>query len=118
MRISDWSSDVCSSYLYLVVSLFTSLGRTLRPRHPWALALGPAGAACVRPCHRAPSLGPARRSLFSRARSPWPSTHLRRRRPGYRAPAFASLPTPIADAAGPPEETGRTSCRERVCEYV
>src|SRR3546814_4933805 len=31
MRISDWSSDVCSSDLLVLVALYVSLGRELAP---------------------------------------------------------------------------------------
>src|SRR3546814_6630970 len=85
MRISDWSSDVCSSDLRLRAASDAVLpGRT------------DGRLAFQVPCPLA----------FSNVRV----------KPAEPAPATAALAKPVETAAA--EETGRASCRERVCQYV
>src|SRR3546814_19054016 len=100
MRISDWSSDVCSSDL----TLFDLLGHVEQ-----RVDLADVGVAGAQPLHHAPH--PA--GAFA-AR-------------GALAAAFMLVE--IADAADRLDdvgrlvhhsrgEIGRASCRERVCKYV
>src|SRR3546814_12167316 len=91
MRISDWSSDVCSSDLI-----------TAAPR----LQTSPAG----------PLAGPRRAFDKTLCAASCPISNLHRAmRPlhGLLSPEFPRQ-TPPATAV----EIGRASCRERVCQYV
>src|SRR3546814_3106212 len=88
MRISDWSSDVCSSDLRLVEHDHRRLHHE-RPRHLEQLAL-PAGERA--------------RELVAHV------VHLEATQQGVRPLLDGSLLRP--------PEIGRASCRERVCQYV
>src|SRR3546814_6510180 len=82
MRISDWSSDVCSS------------------------DLGDAGKSCAAGRLDRRSLPAVRLRLLC----------LRLRQRDAEEPA--EEPQRAGRGAGRPEEIGRASCRERVCQYV
>src|SRR3546814_16690552 len=97
MRISDWSSDVCSSDLYVERGDAEALrsGEGL-PEQP-ALLRGPRLH-----CHateREDRSGPVGEGA------------------GYRVLPAAGL---LCEGVGrePHDEIGRASCRERVCQYV
>src|SRR3546814_12199218 len=103
MRISDWSSDVCSS------DLITLGDRTLAivlQRHPRArrltLRLAP-DASEVRITMPAWARS-AEAIAFAHARRDWLGAQLTR--------------IPQRRSTGPGDEIGRASCRERVCTYV
>src|SRR3546814_16868761 len=98
MRISDWSSDVCSSDL----EAFSPFGRYLLARKRRRCASGP-------------------RQGVRRVRRGTMKT-----RSGWRLRALGALAVAAGLAAAVPAEAddwniveiGRTSCRERVCQYV
>src|SRR3546814_1258973 len=92
MRISDWSSDVCSSDL-----TFSSLDvlKTLLPR------MADGGFALKAPVAYRVEADPARVEAFERRRQ------LRQQ--------MAELDRQRRELCG---EIGRASCRERVCQYV
>src|SRR3546814_13194230 len=108
MRISDWSSDVCSSDLLFRVA---NLGRVAV-----TLALSPADAGKVRPGSQIEILAGDRRSV---ARVDFVSPIL------DETTRLASVIAVIDNRAGQwrvgepvTAELGRASCRERVCPYV
>src|SRR3546814_2926114 len=101
MRISDWSSDVCSSDLVLIgersIKPFPVLGRYERGNLLQHLIL-----------ERATGRGDQRRQrLF-----------LRRRNPVRDEPAKKTVHHPGSGQAQLAKQIGRASCRERVCKYV
>src|SRR3546814_15538052 len=126
MRISDWSSDVCSSDLH------GSPAAIPGPDRGGAAGDGPPGRA-------------RRRTLFPRALRPPLAGVLRQHRPGDRVMwvwlsgflviGYLSLTRSFAYLGVPPltifigeialalfivlrpGEIGRASCRERVCQY-
>src|SRR3546814_13872776 len=106
MRISDWSSDVCSSDLkraYVVAEHFAKLIRGDPADEP-----GPAsqrGYACRSIRRRTARRFPARRHA-----SIEPCRLLCVDQP------HGALDQPFGAEERP--ETGRASCRERVCQYV
>src|SRR3546814_15876657 len=112
MRISDWSSDVCSSDLGCdgggVAQRLVPHRRHVRARRRRRLVL------------RRPPEGrdpPARREhlvLGGRGRDPRPSRRARGRGGGGAERAHRGRG---AGGAGP-GQIGRASCRERVCQYV
>src|SRR3546814_14883064 len=111
MRISDWSSDVCSSDLVRDREQRIQGSGRARLRRLCGALLPPAAlsapvlrrpvgsgcAVCLRPCRRCMAVG-------------------------FRPPAAGHLPSAVFSLAQdrPPgrRELGRASCRERVCKYV
>src|SRR3546814_7980229 len=86
MRISDWSSDVCSSDL---TTVYAPGGDALA----WALFVPLLNLAEV--------------------------TGLNKKQPFWRdAQSFTEMSRIIGTVEGEPEQIGRASCRERVCQYV
>src|SRR3546814_19083037 len=122
MRISDWSSDVCSSDLAWRAS------RELRPdrrRREASRHLGPPSLLLVvqlarnaLPCFR----GWARLHLYARSDRPAPARRrLHRSRDARRARDDEQEVVTMAEHANPdlsPREIGRASGRERECQYV
>src|SRR3546814_15838554 len=106
MRISDWSSDVCSSDLNLLFSGPPGSGKSLL-------------ASCLPGI--LPDLTPAEAlevSMVASVAGSLEGGKLLRARP-YRAPHHsASMPALVGGGlkARPGEETGGTSCRERWCQ--
>src|SRR3546814_15854584 len=99
MRISDWSSDVCSSDL----SLLPLASESIIVRAPSPIAARELNIVDVA------SIGESRTSTI-----PDPSTGSSTVTSGTESKvgrAASSLP-------GPAEKIGRASCRERVCQYV
>src|SRR3546814_1012346 len=90
MRISDWSSDVCSSDLLLTP--------TLEPSSDGLMISG-------RPKRSAAVIRSASRSIHSHSGVGSPSA--------FQMRLVRSLSIANADA-----KIGRASCRERVCQYV
>src|SRR3546814_9776143 len=98
MRISDWSSDVCSSDLTPAISSLLMLTCAMRPYRTSAMEGG-----------------------ISIARVPEIATTPEARRLSYlwRIIAGMLVPDKVAAAAvEDPDKIGRASCRERVCQYV
>src|SRR3546814_20072824 len=103
MRISDWSSDVCSSDLYL---LSFSNFRTARTGLSGVQELLP-GTALI--------LGrglPTTETFWS----PWP--HARESVGEVDAPMLLEQSIRTCVSAWADSQIGRASCRERVCQYV
>src|SRR3546814_11518774 len=103
MRISDWSSDVCSSDLLLLVAFLRV--------HTFAHALL---SLAARPCYRVGHQTPRRRAGpalsgcvlgLGRIASELATLRFETR--------LLDLPQHAIDI-----EIGRASCRERVCKYV
>src|SRR3546814_3864914 len=99
MRISDWSSDVCSS------DLQTSYGNTgVLVENPWLVVNNPG----------------LWKSLARIARNRDPRVRVDWRFVSSRLPLFAAFlartSTRHADAVAH-SQIGRESCRERVCQY-
>src|SRR3546814_13444073 len=91
MRISDWSSDVCSSDLKTATRWSSSFGKTTHPGKP--VAKGP----------------------------PWRSGGHERLGPGHPLPVDRNqrrCRVGSSRQSGRIREIGRASCRERVCQYV
>src|SRR3546814_20720868 len=100
MRISDWSSDVCSSDLHRPVKLAVRIARQFgAPDDPLRLHEG---------------------GQFPAQRMDQAVFGLRFRQPRSRAgDQMDRLPQPfIGNAKGGAFEIGRASRRERVCQYV
>src|SRR3546814_17771588 len=100
MRISDWSSDVCSSYLEIKIVLAGDVLRDLQQNlldlaHPLAEPLIEAAAQLLRLALQGFGVRLQLRPLLG--------IGLRRQR---------------GAALGKVAEIGRASCRERVCQYV
>src|SRR3546814_11095259 len=106
MRISDWSSDVCSSDLFGPRVALTALARVLTPRTIFARASSPKRISFA-DMDVTPGLG-IRDWGFE------------------RAGAGCRIGTGLASAVrfyesripNPESQIGRASCRERVCQYV
>src|SRR3546814_5488731 len=104
MRISDWSSDVCSSDLPVVVENKPGGGGAvglMMVSHTkpdgYTLGMGATGAIAVNP-HR-PGASPLK--------------------PEQDLTPVAKLDNiPLVMIAGKSTEIGRAACRERVCQYV
>src|SRR3546814_11499655 len=98
MRISDWSSDVCSSDLICTVANDNDPSQVVISGHKGAVERA---VALVK------DFGIKRGVLLP-----------------VSAPFHCPLMQPAADAmaealaANPPAALGRESCRERVCQYV
>src|SRR3546814_16830527 len=115
MRISDWSSDVCSSDLF---------GEFARAKGSEAFSIEPLGPPILqRAAHFAGLFPPARQPpIIKSTRNPGN----RIKRPLIRQPpkqaklqGKARLPLPAGRRlAGLVIEIGRATCRERVCQYV
>src|SRR3546814_14286577 len=109
MRISDWSSDVCSSDLELIrttverhsgISVFAGIGERSREGHELLLELRQSGVL------------PRTALVFGQMNEP-PGA---RWRAGLTALAIAEHFRD--DAHENVLQIGRASCRERVCQYV
>src|SRR3546814_12593636 len=117
MRISDWSSDVCSSDLVTVAEHEIPPQGRLRDER-WsrtAKALAP-HRSCAADRVRWRRFRPAPPSLAAR-REEHPPDHRHRPRRARRLPLAH---TQIANGADPEltRKTGSASFRERVCQYV
>src|SRR3546814_15108185 len=112
MRISDWSSDVCSSDLFGALDLFAP--QVLKPESTrWRLALWAASRG--QPMTSSPAAGAA--TLDVRAREPaGPALKVSGFRELGDQAVRIDLIERVAEAAH--SEIGRASCRERVCQYV
>src|SRR3546814_15127388 len=110
MRISDWSSDVCSSDLHLARGpADTRQNARLRAgTADFELALD-RSAAAEDPLLRIQGTGIRTPITISYGRSALA--------PEALPPGFSHLRT-LPRSAGPFREIGRASCRERVCQYV
>src|SRR3546814_8495238 len=97
MRISDWSSDVCSSDLLIAQDVLKYRVDFHRPIPCIGTMLRPAGAPCTKGATLQGSL-------------PNPLT-------GERAMTGACR-NPRHEAEFNAQQIGRASCRERVCKYV
>src|SRR3546814_11219888 len=108
MRISDWSSDVCSSDL---------LGdEPLRPWDAAARAVSTAAKAKV-----AIVFGCERTGLTNEELDLCHAVTMIPANPGYSSLNLSQAVQVLAyelRKASLPEENGRASCRERVCQYV
>src|SRR3546814_4503518 len=98
MRISDWSSDVCSSDLITAADIATRQGNRhrARSRREWK-------RNDALPAVRADP----RLTALATAWLPIHGVHIIWQSPGTRQGSARS-----------PPEIGRASCRERVCQYV
>src|SRR3546814_3248727 len=95
MRISDWSSDVCSSDLAQAVS--AALAKGEEAGCPVVAAvIGATGELAA---------------LLRASGAPFPSSQIAK----DKANTAASFRAPTTDVY---EKIGRASCRERVCQYV
>src|SRR3546814_13368652 len=103
MRISDWSSDVCSSDLAAKAKVFgLELEQTIAPTQHLSLQLN---YAYVLPEYDSWS---DPRSGADQSKTPFYFT------PKHSGSATLSYTQPL----GGDVEIGRASCRERVCQYV
>src|SRR3546814_17465735 len=99
MRISDWSSDVCSSDLYHAAPL------------RWSMTIHRLGGTVVLMKKFDPEAALAHIETYRVNSSQWVPTHFVR---------MLKLPDDVrtrSDTASL-KENGRASCRERVCQYV
>src|SRR3546814_1743176 len=94
MRISDWSSDVCSSDLLGLLDIDTVLEADKQLRNVTGRLLPGGVPVSGYEIHAGVSCGPA-----------------------LEQPAV-QLDDGRFDGAISPDEIGRASCRERVCQYV
>src|SRR3546814_20818443 len=99
MRISDWSSDVCSSDLRVVDIRGISVEAALTPHMLYISNEDKPGFIGA----LGTTLGDAGVNIAT--------FHLGRAAQGQDAIALLELDAPI-------DEIGRASCRERVCQYV
>src|SRR3546814_2813634 len=124
MRISDWSSDVCSSDLILAERLAGD-GDAIAVEQPFgkhrlhqhvdaACHMSVAELACIPVC---PWLIPSRSPRF-RAPNVGLSAQLPLKLAGRRIDPTNCVPTATGTMLAPTTEIGRASCRERVCQYV
>src|SRR3546814_5984353 len=97
MRISDWSSDVCSSDLRAVLNAAAMLPKV--SQGVTTVVVGNCGI----------SLSP---SPVARGGEPIPPLNLLGGREVFGFPRFADYRRRVE------EQIGRASCRERVCQYV
>src|SRR3546814_19627709 len=123
MRISDWSSDVCSSDLGCFASLiYISTYIYERTIGPWN-KIAPAGRGTRRCCRE--NLSRRRTEFPAALLSLFPAAHGARFGIGRRVCRGARLysacchPNAADDGSrGPDRKIGRASCRERVGQYV
>src|SRR3546814_20754298 len=129
MRISDWSSDVCSSDLWQrlgAMLLEPSAGLRLGRVH---IAMQPASVEEVAEgVHVSPDMTAGDDDLVGRRSVAGPAAiavtpfqdHLERRMVGGLRHAPLERPAEVEDPcrAGAVQQIGRASCRERVCQYV
>src|SRR3546814_8255834 len=102
MRISDWSSDLCSSDLRAWV---------LRPLwHGANSRVAVAGLVA--------GLSLLALSLYALVGTPLALDPVARQAPATIDDAIAQLEAQLAREPQAVEEIGRASCRERVCQYV
>src|SRR3546814_14611408 len=116
MRISDWSSDVCSSDLPLNVPPIVGLGSTGCFEYALQALQGqPAAdiAATVRGMSLAANQDPALAGVFSTFAANTPQLYLDIDREKAQTPGVA-----IDDIFTALPEIGSASCRERVGQYV
>src|SRR3546814_8928573 len=117
MRISDWSSDVCSSDLYKIAD--SRPGAPRPPEEPMfaKTAAFPLFATPVwgfdLPADRAAAVNAELLALLERWFTPRPAL-----RPGETWQTTHRLHERAAFAPLLPFELGRASCRERVSQYV
>src|SRR3546814_11411607 len=124
MRISDWSSDVCSSDLMLVGTLLISLlvgwlaAMTLRPVRQVIDGMEKLGQGDL--TARIPQVPAQSKNevhvLFNYVRRTQQA--LSRTIAAVRASVDEINIGSPQIAAGTTDQTGRASCRERVCQYV
>src|SRR3546814_14352716 len=117
MRISDWSSDVCSSDLIFSFVVFVILARLLTQADIGAFAVMAvtaeafriiATAGLVQTIARKKEITPAFLDTIYRSQQAFSI---------LSALLIMALAQPIAGWMDAPE-IGRASCRERVCQYV
>src|SRR3546814_17754248 len=121
MRISDWSSDVCSSDLAWACSGATSAPPEAPPRHPTstsrasydALASHDEGSAAWFHADRTDGCNGTGPAGGGRRRQPVHVEPQGLRHQGIDQPNPGEPAHRIRDA-----DTGKASCRERVCQYV
>src|SRR3546814_5874783 len=110
MRISDWSSDVCSSDL----ALASSTNAMRRNGRWWPNIIS---ASSARICPKAWRTG--RRDVIVVERiDPDGGTAHRISIRGHELIADMSAPDGHDAGPDPHDQIGRASCRERVCQYV
>src|SRR3546814_17134605 len=102
MRISDWSSDVCSSDLLAVVQRLGDSGGEVEPRHLLVTDLGV----------QAHEFGPLERAAERDGVAERGQQDVAARLVRLRLDREADVVALVGD------EIGRASCRERVCQYV
>src|SRR3546814_11665617 len=102
MRISDWSSDVCSSDLDEIQHIVETLRHSRESGVPWTRpGANLPGSAFMDPGLRRDDTGIWTRPVTDRL-----------------VIALAQLNQLVGDLRGNADEIGRASCRERVCQYV
>src|SRR3546814_12364968 len=107
MRISDWSSDVCSSDLR---SSLTACRPNLRPCPEIELTNFVMPDLIRHPALQARIAGPRIDSGMTKAKA----EYCHASSTDFRAACSAASAAPARSAC----EIGRASCRERVCQYV
>src|SRR3546814_1816048 len=113
MRISDWSSDVCSSDLCVCWRPMSYCGcpasaPRVRLRSAYAAGARPTKTFPRRCVLAASGKGDVAVTDEGAAGDAFPGTRFLPRSADYGHPVFLSRP----------HEIGRASCRERVCQYV
>src|SRR3546814_10282643 len=106
MRISDWSSDVCSSDLVEQLAVFLD---DATPLVHARLLTTQGGAHSFVPSTRITEVTSRTMSISCRC-----STVAR----NWASVARCETTTSCASAPRPSRQIGRASCRERVCQYV
>src|SRR3546814_14329205 len=118
MRISDWSSDVCSSDLPRSNRQLCQLWSN---RKPPRRSLAPADSHGNLPVPRAPVQPPlARSDIDSRPPRTAPENEGRRfmLKPLLLAAEAFAAAVALPASAQSSEEIGRATCRDRACQYV
>src|SRR3546814_16441879 len=108
MRISDWSSDVCSSDLFRGLLMAQTLGVGIEDWSHWL----PCDSAAAVPSARSADFHPYTRSTRRAAGWQWRIPLQHRTGNGY---VYSSADISDDEAAA---KIGRASCRERGCQYV